>query len=48
MIPLGPKEFDDDLINGVMTYKMEGMFAEVFDNLQVVLFANTLVSLTTV
>jgi hypothetical protein len=29
LIPLGPRE------DGVMTFKMTGMFAEVFDNLQV-------------
>ena len=30
MIPLGPNA------DGAMTYKMTGMFAEVFDNLQVI------------
>ena len=29
MIPIGPNA------DGVMTFKMSGMFAEVFDNLQV-------------
>ena len=36
MIPIGPNA------DGVMTFKMSGMFAEVFDNLQVKIFIPTL------